>query len=212
MHESEKWKWSRSVVSDPMATPWTAAFQAPPSMGFSRQEYWSGVPLPSLRADSRSLKTVLKASLSLNYFVVSLNKAQIVKNSNERSLLWFDSLRCWQVYEKWPPLPPQKEKKWPRGVEKWGEPEAQVPAMSEEPPQTGTDQVTVRLQGHVLTSESGPDAFCSSSVSRKTTFWKLTGHSTRIILPYKSNRVWLQLIIHFHFQHNMLFIQWEDMT
>ena len=29
------------------ATPWTAAFQAPPSVGFSRQEYWSGVPLPS---------------------------------------------------------------------------------------------------------------------------------------------------------------------
>ena len=29
------------------ATPWTAACQAPPSMGFSRQEYWSGVPLPS---------------------------------------------------------------------------------------------------------------------------------------------------------------------
>ena len=28
-------------------TPWTAAFQAPPSMGFSRQKYWSGVPLPS---------------------------------------------------------------------------------------------------------------------------------------------------------------------
>ena len=27
-------------------TPWTAAYQAPPSMGFSRQEYWSGVPLP----------------------------------------------------------------------------------------------------------------------------------------------------------------------
>ena len=29
------------------ATPYTAAHQAPPSMGFSRQEYWSGVPLPS---------------------------------------------------------------------------------------------------------------------------------------------------------------------
>ena len=28
-------------------TPWTAAYQAPPPMGFSRQEYWSGVPLPS---------------------------------------------------------------------------------------------------------------------------------------------------------------------
>ena len=46
MHESKKWKWSRSVVSD-LVTPWTAAYQAPPSMGFSRQEYWSGVPLPS---------------------------------------------------------------------------------------------------------------------------------------------------------------------
>ena len=30
-----------------LATPWTAAYQAPPSMGFSRQEYWSGVPVPS---------------------------------------------------------------------------------------------------------------------------------------------------------------------
>ena len=32
-----------------LATPWTAANQAPPSMGFSRQEYWSGLPLPSLK-------------------------------------------------------------------------------------------------------------------------------------------------------------------
>ena len=31
-----------------LATPWTTAYQAPPSMGISRQEYWSGVPLPSL--------------------------------------------------------------------------------------------------------------------------------------------------------------------
>ena len=30
-----------------LATPWTAAYQSPPSMGFSRQEYWSGVPSPS---------------------------------------------------------------------------------------------------------------------------------------------------------------------
>ena len=30
-----------------LATPWTAAYQTPLSMGFSRQEYWSGVPLPS---------------------------------------------------------------------------------------------------------------------------------------------------------------------
>ena len=30
-----------------LATPWTAAYQAPLSTGFSRQEYWSGVPVPS---------------------------------------------------------------------------------------------------------------------------------------------------------------------
>ena len=32
-----------------LVTPWTAAYQDPPSMGFSRQEYWSGLPLPSLK-------------------------------------------------------------------------------------------------------------------------------------------------------------------
>ena len=42
-----KWKWSRSVVSDPQWPPRTAAFQAPLCMGFSRQEHWSGVPLPT---------------------------------------------------------------------------------------------------------------------------------------------------------------------
>ena len=40
------------------ATPWTAAYQASPSMGFSRQEYWSGVPLPS---PMTSLGSVLKS-------------------------------------------------------------------------------------------------------------------------------------------------------
>ena len=44
MHESEKWKWSRCVQL--FTTPCTAAYQAPPFMGFSRQEYWSGVPSP----------------------------------------------------------------------------------------------------------------------------------------------------------------------
>ena len=47
---SNAWKWKVKVkllsCIRPSATPWTAAFQAPPSMGFSRQEYWSGVPLP----------------------------------------------------------------------------------------------------------------------------------------------------------------------
>ena len=42
-----------------LATPWTAAFQAPPSMGFSRQEYWSGVPLPSPAESEEELKSLL---------------------------------------------------------------------------------------------------------------------------------------------------------
>ena len=48
MHESEKRKVKSLSCARLLATPWTAAYQAPPSMGFSRQEYWSGVPLPSL--------------------------------------------------------------------------------------------------------------------------------------------------------------------
>ena len=48
---SSAWKWKGKVkllsCVRHSATPWTAALQAPPSMGFSRQEYWSGVPLPS---------------------------------------------------------------------------------------------------------------------------------------------------------------------
>ena len=46
-----------------LATPWTAAYQAPPSMGFSRQKYWSGVPLPSLIFHCRLLQNVGYGSL-----------------------------------------------------------------------------------------------------------------------------------------------------
>jgi len=48
---SNAWKWKVKVKSLScvwlLATPWTAVYQAPPSMGFSRQEYWSGVPVAS---------------------------------------------------------------------------------------------------------------------------------------------------------------------
>ena len=45
-------------------TPWTAAYQAPPSMGFPRREYWSGVPLPSPINRQRLTKSGLKARLN----------------------------------------------------------------------------------------------------------------------------------------------------
>ena len=48
---SNAWKWKVKVkllsCVQLLVTPWTAAYQAPPSMGFARQEYWSGLPLPS---------------------------------------------------------------------------------------------------------------------------------------------------------------------
>ena len=65
------------------ATPWTVAYQAPPSMGFSKQEYWSGLPFPSpgdfpdlgieprsptLRADALPSKLPGKACLKRKKF------------------------------------------------------------------------------------------------------------------------------------------------
>ena len=66
---SKAWKWKLKVKSFsrvwPSATPWTAAFQAPPSTGFSRQEYWSGVPLPS----TTIMLSTLKITMLLNCVV-----------------------------------------------------------------------------------------------------------------------------------------------
>jgi len=56
---SNAWKWKVKVKSlscvPLLVTPWTAAYQAPPPMGFSRQEYWSGVPLPSPMAHTTTI-------------------------------------------------------------------------------------------------------------------------------------------------------------
>ena len=49
------------------ATPWTAAYQAPPSMGFSGQQYWSGVPLPSPLEEYRHVSNPL--ALTSAHFV-----------------------------------------------------------------------------------------------------------------------------------------------
>ena len=57
---SNAWKWKVKVKSlsrvQLLVTPWAAAYQAPPSMGFSKQEYWSGVPWPSLANLLKGLK------------------------------------------------------------------------------------------------------------------------------------------------------------
>ena len=73
---SNAWKWKVKEKSLShfrlFATSWSAAHQAPPSMGFSRQEYWSGVPLPSpIRLQTCYEKTVWcflkKLKIELSY-------------------------------------------------------------------------------------------------------------------------------------------------
>ena len=57
---SNAWKWKMKVKSlncvRLIATPWTVAYQAPPSMGFSRQEHWSGLPFLSPMHESEKWK------------------------------------------------------------------------------------------------------------------------------------------------------------
>ena len=76
---SNAWKWKVKVKSlgrvQLLVTPGTAVYQAPPSMGFSRQEYWSGVPLPSpsyhylLTNESRGYKLYIVLFLNIVYTV-----------------------------------------------------------------------------------------------------------------------------------------------
>ena len=67
---SNSWKWKVKVKLLSrvrlFATPWTAAYQAPLSMGFSRQEYWSGVPLPSPRSVTRNVEKQKKRKKKKN--------------------------------------------------------------------------------------------------------------------------------------------------
>ena len=59
-----------------LATPWTAAYQAPPPMGFSRQEYWSGVPLPSPSQIPRVKKKKKKRGSNQIRMTTSLREQQ----------------------------------------------------------------------------------------------------------------------------------------
>ena len=61
------------------ATPWTVAHQAPPSMGFSRQEYWSGVPLPS----PGSCRTTMQ--ISHNYTCITSSGTSLPSPSHPSS-------------------------------------------------------------------------------------------------------------------------------
>ena len=78
---SNTWKWKVKVKLLSrvrlLAIPWTAAYQAPPSVEYSRQEYWSGVPLPSL--------SIL--ALEMTYFIMGM-LPESIKNLPESTRIW----------------------------------------------------------------------------------------------------------------------------
>ena len=71
-----------------LATPWTAAYQAPPPMGFSRQEYWSGLPLPSpivnLLYSNTKIKSVVKKEDSNAEILYPLPRKHSLEQKNNR--------------------------------------------------------------------------------------------------------------------------------
>ena len=96
---SNAWRWKEKVKSLSrvwlLATPWTAAHQAPLSMGSSRQEYWSGVPLPSLSFGIMS--SIFSQSISHFHLLI------LVKRQNNRTRKTY--YRSQYAYEDSPPLP-----------------------------------------------------------------------------------------------------------
>ena len=77
---SNAWKWKVKVKSLSgvwlFATLWTAAHQAPPSVGFSRQENWSGLPLPSLLDQVNIYKIVVWVLLVSENLVIWCDRLQ----------------------------------------------------------------------------------------------------------------------------------------
>ena len=73
---SSAWKWKVKVESLScvwlLVTPWTAAYQAPPPMGFSRQEYWSAVPLHSPKVMFRKWESEIQHEISYTKYMVDI--------------------------------------------------------------------------------------------------------------------------------------------
>ena len=103
-----------------LATPWTPALQAPPPMGFSRQEYWSGAPLPS---PPTTCYSILNLSLAVACFRVILLRNQLQDLGQEEATHVF-FLLCVRLMTStqrrhWHPTPvllPGKSHGWKRLV------------------------------------------------------------------------------------------------
>ena len=109
MSFSNAWKWKVKVKSLSrvwlFVTPWTAAYQARPSMGFSRQEYWSGVPSPSRSPQLTRNFTIKDLTSENNIYNRVMTEwislvAQMVKNLPAMRENWVWSLGWEDALEK----------------------------------------------------------------------------------------------------------------
>ena len=98
---SNAWKWKVKVKSLSrvrlFVTPWTAAYQAPPSMGFSRQEYWSGVPSPYPVEFSSKCKGKIMTCLYSKYlegYLCQINYSKLGIKQKDNFFFFF--LVCFQ--------------------------------------------------------------------------------------------------------------------
>ena len=97
------WKWKVKVKSLSrvwiFVTPWTAAYQAPPSMGFSRQEYWSGVPWPSPRSAVNSkLKSWIYYLRKRELCLLDTVSPNVEDNWSHIGLLGSIKLKYWWLF------------------------------------------------------------------------------------------------------------------
>ena len=85
-----------------LATPWTAAYQASPSMGFSRQECWSVVPLPSLEYTSTLLHIRKNTLLLLQYYIFlkNLTKSFLLCKQLASTIFIILKVSYWECYFK----------------------------------------------------------------------------------------------------------------
>ena len=102
---SNAWKWEVKVkLLSPvrlLATPWTAAYQAPPSMGFSRQEYWSGVLLHSPMTNLDSILKSRDITLPTKVCPVKAMVFPVVMDGSESCTI--RKAECWRIdaFELW---------------------------------------------------------------------------------------------------------------
>ena len=102
---SNAWRWKVKVKSLSrvwlFATPWTAAYQAPPSMGFSRQEYWSGVPLMLLRSSNSYLTQVGSISKGKRLQIVTAIMETLNSLMTEPSILRVRRKKITAIDTRW---------------------------------------------------------------------------------------------------------------